>query len=164
MIIGNGLAPISQLGQLIGCHYQNHQLTRQMLRKSNCMQTFDEWMKENCNPADNYTFAQYGRYADGWRNSMPWSYRGMSISYDNWAQSRWGEIQNKEWLMLAWKEGLAICAKAYLQDIDTNWRGKTVEDAADFMLTIRGTFESLIGMGMTALAEQQLSAASGETK
>lgn len=121
------------------------------------MQTFDEWMKENCNPADNYTFAQYGRYADGWRNSMPRSSKGMSISYDNWAESRWDEIQNKERLMLAWKEGVAIRAKAHLQDIDTNWRGKTVEDAADFMLTIRETFASLIDMGMTALAEQQSS-------
>lgn len=117
-------------------------------------------MKENCNPPANYSFAQYGRYIEGWRNSMPWAYKGMSLAYDNWAESRWEEIQDKERLMLAWKEGMGLCAKAYMQDVDTAWRGKSVEDSADFALTIRDTLASLCIMASSVLEEQQTSSKS----
>lgn len=110
------------------------------------MQTFDDWMAANCNPPQNYSLLQYSRYIEGWRNSMPWAYPGMSIAYDRWAETRWSEIQNKDRLKLAWKEGLAIRAKAYLQNIDTVWRWKSVQEAADFALTIRDTLAAMVGM------------------
>lgn len=109
--------------------------------------TFDEWMAENASPAENYSFAQYGRYAEGWRNSMPWAYRGMSIAYDRWAESRWDQIKDKDRLVLAWKEGLALKAKA-LSGPDQAWRGRTTEDAADFMLTFRDTLSALVRMAL----------------
>ncbi len=65
---------------------------------------------------------------------MPWTHKGMSLRYDQWAEMRWEKIQDRECLLNAWEYGLALCARAYLQDIDIEWRGKSVEDAADFML------------------------------
>lgn len=119
------------------------------------MQTLEEWMAANASPGQAMTFRQYSNYITGWRNSMPWAYRGMSLSYDCWAESKCDEVQGRDRLKLAWKEGLALCARAWLDPVDHAWRHRTLEEAADFMLTIRETLAASVGIASGVLAEQQ---------
>jgi hypothetical protein len=119
------------------------------------IQTLEEWMAENTTPDAAMTYRQFSNYIIGWRNSMPWAYRGMSLSYDRWAESKWDEVQDRDRLKLAWKEGLALRSKAWLDPVDHAWRHRTLEEAADFMLTIRGTLESAGAMSLAILAEQK---------
>lgn len=111
--------------------------------------TFDEWMAANCTPSENYTFGQYGKYIEGWRNSLPWARKGMSVAYDNWAESRWEDIQDKQKPTEAWKMGLALTAKSITNTYDKGWLGKTVEEAADFSLTVPDTLAALVFLGMS---------------
>ena len=132
-------------------------------------ESFDEWLARTVSPtrrAEPLTFEQYGRYVEGWQNSKPWSYRGMSVSYFWWAASRWDEIRDTERLRLAWKEGMALCANAvmindkkrkedpdnWVRPVDQAWRGSTIEEAADFALTIRETLGALVTMAVTVIA------------
>lgn len=109
---------------------------------------FEEWLEANCTPPENYSLVQYGCYIEGWRNSMPWARKGMSIRYDKWAESRWDDIQDKEKLEEAWFMGLALVAKAITNTHDKAWLGKSIEEAADFSLTVPETFESLVTFGV----------------
>ena len=77
---------------------------------------------------------------------MPWAWSGMSVGYDQWAERRWADVPDRERLRRAWAEGMALCAKAYTDTPDTAWRGRTTEEAADFMLGFRDTLVGLIGM------------------
>jgi hypothetical protein len=126
-------------------------------------ESFDEWLARIVSPArrsEPLTFEQYARYIEGWQKSKPWSYRGMSVAYFHWAESKWDEIQDMERLHLAWREGMALVANAvmindkkkkddpdnWIRPIDQAWRGKPIEEAADFMLTFRDTLVALISM------------------
>lgn len=115
------------------------------------MLTFDEWIdSEKRIPRNEWTLSQYGKYAEGWRNSLPWAYSGMSISYDKWAELKWHSIQDKNKLKEAWRLGLGLCANSILvntkvrkkdadrfeEPTDTNWKNKSVEEAADFILNV----------------------------
>jgi uncharacterized protein with ParB-like and HNH nuclease domain len=80
---------------------------------------------------------------------MFWAYKGMSIAYDKWAETKWNEEQDKERLIDAWKMGLAIKSNAFMrkkdkkwvrQEHDTAWLNKSVEECADFCLNVQETF------------------------
>ena len=121
----------------------------------NAHESFDDWLNRVCNPAPNFTFAQYARYIEGWRASKPWAYSGMSVAYDYWAEQRWDENPSQSDLRLAWQQGMALRAKSILQGEPSWCRHATPEECADFALTIPGTFVALVGMGNEVLAEQQ---------
>ena len=120
--------------------------------------SFDEWMSKNNHTLEGKTFLQYAHYIEGWQKTFPWYYRGMSLAYNAWAEKRWEEIQDKDRLIKAWKDGLAIKLRSFMinkkekpgdedkweRSIDRGWLGKTAEEAADFMLTFEETLESLI--------------------
>lgn len=100
------------------------------------IQTFDEWMHANCKPAENYSFAQYGRYVEGWRNAMPWAHKGMSVAYDRWAESRWDDLaalpNPKEWAKMAWEMGM----QNNYERLERGENLLSAEDAADVVLSI----------------------------
>lgn len=99
--------------------------------------SFEQWCEINAHtPESSWTIRQYGNYIQGYRDSLPWAYSGMSLAYDKWAESRWQVIQDKKRLMLAWQRGLALKAKSYFQNIDTSWRERSLTDAVELMLIV----------------------------
>lgn len=91
--------------------------------------TFEEWVKQNVTkPEKDWTFRDYANYVTGWRNSLPWAYKGMGVAYDQWAEKQL-EKHKIEDLRLAWKYGLAVKAK-----YQTTYKSVSVEDAADMIL------------------------------
>ena len=95
---------------------------------------FDRWLSENCTPPANYSLAQYARYVEGWRNSMPWAYAGMSLAFDRWAENQWDAVKDADCLKRAWRYGMAIIARARQSEIDRAWANRKPEEAADFAL------------------------------
>lgn len=69
---------------------------------------------------------------------MPWAYKEMSVAYDQWAESKWCELQllcgdkAKEWAILAWKVGL----KSNFERPQRGAQPLSVEDSADIVLSI----------------------------
>lgn len=106
------------------------------------MKTFDEWMADKL-PPKHMTLNQYSNYALGWRNSMPWAYKGMSIAYDAWAEKNWPMVQSVEHLKKGWEYGLALKGHALRSQHDKRWLHASVEEAADFGLTIDETLMAL---------------------
>jgi len=97
--------------------------------------SFDEWLATGQRtPRNKWTFRQYGDYLEGWHQSMPWSYKEMSLSYYDWAESRWNDYPCAKALRISWKHGMALCAKAWTDGVYQEWKYKPVEDAADLML------------------------------
>lgn len=83
---------------------------------------FDRWLagrKYN-------TFKQYGNYVEGWRQSMPWAYKGMSIAYDRWAEKHWnGVCCDAECLRKVWEKAMVLGIIS---------RAETVEEIATGLL------------------------------
>lgn len=118
---------------------------------TNTILSFAEWEELNAKiPYSERTFLQQGNYLVGWRNSMPWAWKGMSLAYDKWAEKKWTseECQSREILKKAWRFGQAYAAKValgeikvVLKDEDGNvipdkYRERLdVEEAADLILT-----------------------------
>lgn len=95
--------------------------------------TFEEWLaKDTRLPREQWTFKQYGNYADGWRNSMPWAHKGMSVAYDRWAEEKWAYFPDKDWLQVAWKMGL----QSNHERLERGESALSAEDAADVVLSI----------------------------
>lgn len=116
---------------------------------------FEEWMKENCSPPDNYSFAQYGRYLEGWRNSMPWAYKDMSLAYDAWAESHWEKVDNTAKLKQAWRDGQSLRNYALHHPMDKYWMKRSTSESADFMLSFPNTIKELIGIAIQTILEQE---------
>ena len=73
--------------------------------------TFEEWLAlDKRVPEREWTVKQYGDYLQGWRNSMPWAWRGMSLAYDGWAEGVWESCPDREKLRVIWATGLKWCA------------------------------------------------------
>lgn len=109
-------------------------------------EAFEEWMTANCDPPENYSYFQYSNYIIGYQNSKPWAYKGMSVAYYAWAESKWTEHPDKDKLIQAWRDGLAISAKS-IQGYEPTWAKHTsAEKCADFMLSFPETIRSLIGL------------------
>ena len=117
-------------------------------------ESFDDWLSRTCTAPANYSFAQYGRYVEGWRNSKPWASAGMSIAYDRWAESRWDDTPSQSALCQAWEWGLALIAKSVLHGEPSWCRHASAEECADFALTLPDTFASLVNLAKV-LAEQK---------
>lgn len=95
------------------------------------MMTFEQWLTlDKRIPEKEWTYRQYGNYLEGWRNSLPWAWVGMSEKYDRWAEGKWPLMPIKEKLIQAWKWGLAISIRPEIE-----WaRIASVEECADYML------------------------------
>lgn len=108
--------------------------------------TFEDWFTENCSPSQIVTFAQYGRYIQGWRNSMPWAYKNMSLAYDAWAEKNWEKYPYKQQLIDSWKRALARHAKAVIETHDKKVLKESVQETADFELTVFGTLIAWVNL------------------
>lgn len=87
---------------------------------------FKSWAAENAAvPMEDWTFRQYGNYVEGWRRSKPWAYKGMSVAYDWWAESKWNTVPDVKRLMDAWFKGALLSVVS---------RADTAEDCANWML------------------------------
>lgn len=117
-------------------------------------ETFEGWLARTCTPPENYSFAQYGRYLEGWRQSKPWAFKGMSLAYDAWAETRWSDCPSLERLRDGWNDGLAIRAKSIFGGEPSWGRKSSMEECSDFALSLPETFEALAGMAVDVLAAQ----------
>lgn len=106
------------------------------------MISFDTWMADNCTPPANYSYAQYGRYLEGWRNSMPWAYKGMSLAYENWAETKWDIFPHKERLIMAWQLGM----QNNYERLERGEKALAAEDAADVVLSVYGAIQIAVSV------------------
>ena len=99
------------------------------------MLTFEEWLSSDERiPKEKWTFKQYGDYALGWRNSMPWAYKGMSLAYDQWAEKRYQDFPYKEKLKFAWNMGM----QNNYERLQRGDEQLSCEEAADLVLRLIG--------------------------